>query len=78
MFFFNSLGQIAYRITGDESPEAEVEGIPVYSFRVGSANTDGYKQPTKNMFSLVLAEGWDKDIKLVTPDFNVKTLVSPA
>lgn len=77
MFFFNSLGQIGYKTTGLTSPSAEIEGVPVYSFRVGSANSDGYKQPTKNMFSLVLAEGWDSDIKLVTPNFNVKTLVSP-
>lgn len=77
MFFFNSLGQIAYKTTGATTPAAEMAGIPVYSFRVGSASSDGYKQPTKNMFSFVLAEGWDTDLKLVTPNFDVKTLVSP-
>lgn len=78
MMFFNSLGQVGYVETGLITPDSEVAGIPVYSVRVGSANSDGYKQPTKNMFSLVLAEGWDQDVKLVTPNFNVKTLVAPA
>lgn len=48
------------------STATDHEGIPIYSWRVGSVGSEGYKADNMNPLSFDLREGWDEDFDVVT------------
>lgn len=49
------------------------EGIPVYSFRIGSTGSEGFGADNINTFEFSFPSGWDENVIMVEPSFNPRT-----
>jgi hypothetical protein len=65
----NQFGQIICKSDGS--------GIPIYNFFVGGPGSEGYLSDNVQIGSFDLKGGWDKDVTVITPDFDILGLTGP-
>lgn len=61
VFLVNREGQIIHN---------NLQGFPIYNFRISSVGTQGLNSPNTNSIGFILPPDWDENAMVTTPDFD--------
>lgn len=67
VFFVNRFGQIIANKRGD----ADITGFDCFNVRFSTVGSEGFNSKNKNQMGIGLADGWDDNVVIYKPSFDI-------